>query len=97
MLDGDERDPLDRLAAGLLHDDPHFARALREGHPRPPREYRQARQRRGLLFLACAVCLALAAVLNSRPVISGACLLVALASGLAATLVTFAHPDVPGC
>ncbi len=44
---------LSEIASRLHREDPHFARALADGRPRRPREYRY---RRAWLLLAAALC-----------------------------------------
>ncbi|MER7819134.1 DUF3040 domain-containing protein [Streptomyces sp. NPDC096153] len=58
----DER--IAELEAGLLHDDPRFARALAAGRPCPPREYRRGRAWPLLLGAAVVVVLGMAPVLG---------------------------------
>ncbi|NES16985.1 MULTISPECIES: DUF3040 domain-containing protein [Micromonospora] len=91
----DDADRFDELVANLTTDDPEFVESFRRGRPAPPREYRQARRHRGLLLLGSASSVVLSAAQHSRPLLSGALLLLALASALASALVTCPHLDAP--
>jgi hypothetical protein len=86
MLSRNERDRLESIGRTLDADDPGLAKAIRDGRPHPPREYRAARRRMLAYAGSSASTLILAVIANPIPALSGGLLLLCLASGMAAIM-----------
>jgi hypothetical protein len=86
MLSHDDRSRLEQIESMLRADDPILDRALQQGRPRAPREYRRTRLQILTYATLMAVVLALSVATSRWPVVSGGCVLTAIALGLAAEL-----------
>jgi len=89
MLDHDDQEQLEKIAAQWRAEDARFARGIEDGKPTSPREYRS----RPVLFLACIGSLGLTTGLVAESMV--AILAGFLASVAAATLYSCRALDDP--
>jgi hypothetical protein len=86
MLSHDDRSRLRQIESMLRADDPVLDRALEQGRPRPPREYRRARRHTLVYVTFAAIVLAAGVVTNRWPAVSGGCVLATIALTIAAAV-----------
>jgi hypothetical protein len=86
---------LELIASRLRDDDPVLTRALQEGQPRAPREYRRARLHMLAYAVLSASALALAVAFSAWPLGSAAALLAAIVFSLFAAVANPSFLDQP--
>jgi uncharacterized membrane protein YdbT with pleckstrin-like domain len=86
MLSHDDRSRLRQIESMLRADDPILDRALEQGRPRAPREYRRARWHTLAYVALTAIVLAVSVATSRWPAVSAGCVLAAIALSLAAAV-----------
>jgi Protein of unknown function (DUF3040) len=86
MLSHDDRSRLERIESMLRTDDPILDRALQQGKPRAPREYRRTRLHTLAYAMLAVAVLALSVATSRWPAVSAGCVLATVALSLAAVV-----------